>query len=35
LAEIQSPENRERTDKIIQLTDQIIRPVSRIRYLKN
>ena len=35
LAEIQSPENRERTDKIIQLTDQIIRPVIRIRYLKN
>ena len=35
LAEIQSPENRERTDKIIQLTDRIIRPVSRIRYLKN
>ena len=35
LAEIQSPENRGRTDKIIQLTDRIIRPVSRIRYLKN
>ena len=35
LAEIQSPENRERTDKLIQLTDRIIRPVSRIRYLKN
>ena len=35
LTEVQSPENRGRTDKIIQLTDRIVRPVSRIRYLKN
>ena len=35
LTEVQSPENRGRTDKIIPLTDRIVRPVSRIRYLKN